>query len=247
MTEAMYLVLIIEDDAGIRGILRTLLETQHHRVVEAENGARGVIEARSRRPDLVLVDLGLPDRDGQTVIREIRKFSPVPILVLSARTMESEKVTALDNGADDYVAKPFSAPELLARVRTAFRRAARAGRHLPVLRFGSIAVDLTTRTAVSPDSSVHLTPLEFRLIECLARSAGMIVTQRQLIREVWGPDRQGDTRGLRSYVKQLRQKIEPDPGQPRFLITEVGVGYRLNVDETGPSIADPDNPTSSHP
>ena len=235
MTDAMYLVLVIEDDAGIRGILRTLLETQHYRVVEAENGARGVIEARNRRPDLVLVDLGLPDRDGQTVIQEIRKFSPVPILVLSARTMESEKVAALDNGADDYVAKPFSAPELLARVRTAFRRAARAGQHLPVLRFGSITVDLATRTAASADGSVHLTPLEFRLIECLARSAGMIVTQKQLISEVWGPDRHGDTRGLRSYVKQLRQKIEPDPGQPRFLITEVGVGYRLNVDETGSS------------
>jgi two-component system KDP operon response regulator KdpE len=236
MTEAMYLVLIIEDDSGIRGILRTLLETQQYRVVEAENGARGVIEARNRRPDLILVDLGLPDRDGQAVIREIRKFSPVPILVLSARTMESEKVAALDNGADDYVAKPFSAPELLARVRTAFRRTARAGHHLPVLRFGAITVDLTTRTAVSADTSVHLTPLEFRLIECLARSAGMIVTQKQLIGEVWGPDRQGDTRGLRSYVKLLRQKIEPEPRQPRYLITEVGVGYRLNVDETVPPI-----------
>ncbi len=235
MTEAMYLVLVIEDDAGIRGILRTLLETQNYRVAEAESGGRGVIEARNRRPDLVLVDLGLPDRDGQTVIREIRKFSPVPILVLSARTMESEKIAALDNGADDYVAKPFSAPELLARVRTAFRRAARAGQHLPILRFGAVTMDLTTRTAVSGEVSVHLTPLEFRLIECLARSAGMIVTQKQLISEVWGPNRLGDTRGLRSYVKQLRQKIEPDPSQPRFLITEVGVGYRLMVDEAGPS------------
>jgi two-component system KDP operon response regulator KdpE len=235
MTEAMYLVLVIEDDAGIRGILRTLLETQHYRVVEVENGGRGVIEARSRRPDLVLVDLGLPDRDGQAVIQAIRKFSPVPILVLSARTMESEKIAALDNGADDYVAKPFSAPELLARVRTALRRAARAGDQLPILRFGAVTVDLTTRTAASRDGSVHFTPLEFRLIECLARSAGMIVTQKQLISEVWGPQRQGDTRGLRSYVKSLRQKIERDPRQPRFLVTEVGVGYRLKVDETGPS------------
>lgn len=235
MTEAMYLVLIIEDDPGIRGILRTLLEAQHYRVAEAENGARGVIEAKSHRPDLVLVDLGLPDRDGQTVIREIRRFSPVPILVLSARTMESDKVAALDNGADDYVAKPFSAPELLARVRTALRRAARVGDHLPILRFGPLSVDLTTRTVAGTQGSVHLTPLEFRLLECLSRAAGTIVTQKQLIKEVWGPDRQGDTRGLRSYVKQLRQKMEPDPRQPRFLITEVGVGYRLNVEESSPT------------
>lgn len=141
------------------------------------------------------------------------------------------KVAALDAGADDYVAKPFSAPELLARVRAAMRRAARTGTAPGALKFGPITVDLTTRTARSGDTSMHLTPLEFRLLECLARNAGVIVTQRQLIREVWGPDRLGDTRGLRSYVKQLRQKIEVDPGQPRFLITEAGVGYRLNVDE----------------
>jgi two-component system, OmpR family, KDP operon response regulator KdpE len=186
----MYMVLVVEDDAGIRGILRTLLETQQFRVVEAETGTRG-IEARGHRPDLVIVDLGLPDRDGQSVICEVRKFSPVPILVLSARTLEHEKVAALDAGADDYVAKPFSAPELLARVRAALRRAARVGPTLPVLKFGPVTVDLTTRTAQTPDRSVHLTPLEFRVIECLARNAGMIVTQKQLIREVWGPDRLG--------------------------------------------------------
>jgi two-component system, OmpR family, KDP operon response regulator KdpE len=228
----MYLVLIIEDDRGIRGILRALLEAQNYRVVEAENGARGVIEARSHRPDLVVVDLGLPDCDGQSVIEEIRTFSPVPIVVLSARTMEGAKIAALDGGADDYVAKPFSAPELLARVRAAIRRVARVGSDLPVLRFGPITINLLTRTAVGADSSVHLTPLEFRVIECLARSAGMIVTQKQLISEVWGPDKLGDTRGLRSYIKQLRQKVEADPSQPRFLLTEAGVGYRLKVDDT---------------
>lgn len=232
MTEAMYLVLIIEDDRGIRGILRALLEAQNYRVVEAENGARGVIEARSHRPDLVVVDLGLPDCDGQSVIEEIRTFSPVPIVVLSARTMEDAKIAALDGGADDYVAKPFSAPELLARVRAAIRRVARVGSDLPVLRFGPITINLLTRTAVGADRSVHLTPLEFRVIECLARSAGMIVTQKQLISEVWGPDKLGDTRGLRSYIKQLRQKVEADPSQPRFLLTEAGVGYRLKVDDT---------------
>jgi two-component system KDP operon response regulator KdpE len=230
MTEAMYLVLIIEDDAGIRSVLRTLLEAHHYRVVEAESGRRGVIEARSHRPDLVIVDLGLPDQDGQAVIREIRTFSPVPIVVLSARTMEQDKVEALDGGADDYVSKPFSAPELLARVRAAFRRVARVGTQLPVLRFGPITVNLSTRTAVSGTHSVHLTPLEFRVLECLARSAGMIVTQKQLITEVWGPDKLGDTRGLRSYIKQLRQKVEADPRQPRYLLTEAGVGYRLNFD-----------------
>jgi two-component system KDP operon response regulator KdpE len=231
MTDAMYLVLVIEDDTGIRSVLRTLLEAQHYRVVEAETGRRGVLEARSHRPDLAIVDLGLPDQDGQAVIREIRSFSPVPILVLSARSMEEDKVAALDGGADDYVPKPFSAPELLARVRAAFRRSARAGSQLQVLRLGSTTVNLGTRTLEGERPSVHLTPLEFRVLECLARGAGMIVTQQQLIREVWGPDRLGDTRSLRSCIKQLRQKIEPDPGQPRFLLTEAGVGYRLNYEE----------------
>jgi two-component system KDP operon response regulator KdpE len=230
----MYLVLVIEDDPAIRSVLRTLLEAHHYRVVEAENGKRGVLEARNHRPDLAIVDLGLPDRDGQAIIREIRSFSPVPILVLSARTMEQDKVAALDGGADDYVSKPFSAPELLARVRAAFRRVARVGTQLPVLRLGPIAVNLATRTVVGEHQSVHLTPLEFRLLECLARGAGMIVTQHQLISEVWGPDRLGDTRGLRSYIKQLRQKIEADPRQPHFLLTEAGVGYRLIYEESEP-------------
>ena len=231
MTDAMFLVLIVEDDAGIRSVLRTLLESQRHRVVEAESGQRGIVEARSHRPDLVIVDLGLPDRDGLSVVREIRQFSPVPILVLSARTMESDKVAALDAGADDYVSKPFSAAELLARVRAALRRTARGSDRPPVLKFGNVTVDLTTRTARMADQTLHLTPLEYRVLECLARSVGLVVTQDQLIREVWGPDRQGDTRGLRAYVKMLRQKFEPDPRQPRFLVTEAGIGYRLQVDD----------------
>jgi two-component system KDP operon response regulator KdpE len=231
MTQAMFLVLIVEDDAGIRGVLRMLLESQGYRVVEAETAARGAIEARNHRPDLVVVDLGLPDQDGLSVIREIRRFSPLPILVLSARTMETDKIAALDAGADDYVAKPFSAPELLARVRAALRRNARAGDQLPLLRLGPISVDLAKRCAQGPAGSLHMTPLEYRVIESLARNAGMIVTQQQLIREAWGPDRLGDSRGLRSYIKMLRQKLEPDPRQPRYLITEAGVGYRLQTDE----------------
>ncbi|MGO9039885.1 MAG: response regulator [Steroidobacteraceae bacterium] len=231
MTQAMFLVLIVEDDPGIRGVLRMLLDSQQYRVVEAETAARGTIEARNRRPDLVVVDLGLPDRDGLTMIREIRHFSAMPILVLSARTMEMDKIGALDAGADDYVAKPFSAPEFLARVRAALRRNARRGDQLPLLRLGTVMIDLTKRIAYGPDGDVHLTPLEFRVMDSLARNAGMIVTQAQLIREVWGPDRLGDSRGLRSYIKMLRQKLEPDQRQPRYLITEAGVGYRLQLDE----------------
>jgi len=231
VTEAMFLVLIVEDDAGIRNVLQTLLQSQHYRVVEAESAARGIVEARNHRPDLIIIDLGLPDRDGLFVIRKIRRFSPTPILVLSARTMETDKIGALDAGADDYVTKPFNAAELLARVRAALRRNTRGGDHLPLLRLGQVSVDLTNRTARRPEGDLHLTPLEYRVIDCLARNAGMIVTQAQLIREAWGPERLGDSRGLRSYIRMLRQKLEPDPQQPRYLITEAGVGYRLHIDE----------------
>jgi two-component system KDP operon response regulator KdpE len=231
MTSAMFQILIVEDDAELRSILRTLLESNQYRVVEATTGERGSIEARSHRPDLIIADLGLPDMEGAALIQEIRNVSPVPILVLSARTMESEKIRALDAGADDYVTKPFSAAELLARVRATLRRATRGSDGLPLLHFGPIAVDLTARTSQGPEGAVHLTPLEYRVLECLARRAGMIVTQKQLIREAWGPERWGDTRGLRSYMKTLRQKLEPDPGRPRYLVTEAGVGYRLRPDE----------------
>lgn len=231
MTDAMFLVLVVEDDERIRALLRVLLESQHYRVVEAESATRGALEARGHRPDLVIVDLGLPDRDGQHLVREIRAFSPIPILVLSARTAEADKIAALDAGADDYVSKPFSALELLARVRAALRRNARGNGQLPHIRLGPLTLDLTKRTVLGGAEPVHLTPLEFRVMDCLARNAGMIVTQAQLIREVWGPDRLGDSRGLRSYIRMLRQKLEPDPRQPRYLITEAGVGYRLKVDE----------------
>lgn len=230
MTQAMFLVLIVEDDAGIRSVLRTLFESQKYRVVEAETATRGTTEARNHKPDLVVVDLGLPDRDGLAVIRAIRRFSMMPILVLSARSMETDKIAALDAGADDYVAKPFSTPELLARVRAVLRRNARGTELMPLLYLGPITIDLTKRTAKSITGMVHLTPLEYRVMDSLARNAGMIVTQSQLIREAWGPDHVGDSRGLRSYIKTLRQKLEPDARQPRYLITEAGVGYRLQLD-----------------
>lgn len=231
MTTAMFLVLVVEDDGELCGVLRTLLESHSYRVVDATTGERGLIEARSHRPDLIICDLGLPDMDGATLIRNIRGFSTVPILVLSARTMEGEKIQALDAGADDYVTKPFSAPELLARVRASLRRTARSGESQPLLYLGPVTVDLTARTTQGQEGAVHLTPLEYRVLECLARRAGMIVTQKQLIREAWGPERLGDTRGLRSYIKTLRQKLEPDPSRPRYLVTEAGIGYRLSPDE----------------
>jgi two-component system KDP operon response regulator KdpE len=231
VTDAMFAVLLVEDDTGIRTMLRTLLESQHYRVVEAQTAARGSLEARNHRPDLAIIDLGLPDGDGLVLIREIRSYSTVPVLVLSARTREVDKIAALDAGADDYVAKPFSSPELLARVRAALRRNARIGGQLPELRLGAVSVDLALRSAHGPSGEVHLTPLEFRVVECLARNAGMIVTQAQLIREAWGPGRIGDSRGLRSYIRMLRQKLEVDPAQPRYLLTEVGLGYRLMIDE----------------
>jgi two-component system KDP operon response regulator KdpE len=225
----MHQVLLIEDDAAIRNVLRVLLQSEQYRVIEAATAARAEVEARSHKPDLLLVDLGLPDGDGVKVIRRIRDWSPVPIIVLSARTMEEQKVAALDAGADDYVTKPFSAPELLARVRSALRRSVRGAEQLPLLELGAVQIDLARRTATSDAGEVHLTPLEYRVLDCLARNAGMIVTQQQLIREAWGPDRLGDTRSLRVCIKNLRQKLEPDPARPRYLVTETGVGYRLRT------------------
>jgi len=231
MTQAMHRILVIEDDAAIRNVLRVLLQSSGFRVVEADTAARAEIEARSHQPDLLLVDLGLPDGDGLTVIRHVRSWSAVPIVVLSARTHEEQKIAALDAGADDYVTKPFSAPELLARVRAGLRRAIRSVEHTSVLVFDQVRVDLTRRTASGPTGEIHLTPLEYRVLACLASQEGMIVRQDRLIEAVWGPDRVGDTRNLRVCVKSLRQKLEPDPRRPRYLVTETGVGYRLNSDD----------------
>ena len=229
MTQAMHQILVIEDEPGIRAVLRLLLEAEHYRVIEAGDGERGEIEARTHKPDLLLIDLGLPDEDGVAVIRRVRKWSPVPIVVLSARTLESEKVAALDAGADDYVTKPFSAPELLARVRAGLRRSSRGADALPALSLGRAHVDLIRRAATGPGGTIHLTPLEYRVLECLARQDGMIVTSRQLLREAWGPDRTGDSGALRVCIKGLRDKLEPDPRRPQFLVTEAGIGYRLRT------------------
>jgi two-component system KDP operon response regulator KdpE len=231
MTQAMHRVLVVEDEAAIRDVLRAMLEAEHYRVVDVGTAARASIEARSHKPDLLLVDLGLPDGDGVQLIRDLRAWSSVPVIVLSARTLEPQKIAALDAGADDYVTKPFSAPELLARVRAALRRNARGSEQSFVVRLGDVLVDLSRRSTRRANAPLHLTPLEYRFLECLARQAGMIVRRDQLIQEVWGPSHSGDTRSLRVCLKNLRDKLEPDPARPKYLITEAGPGYRLTTDE----------------
>jgi len=233
----MHRVLVVEDEPEIRNIVRVMLEAEHYRVAEAETAARGELAAKNEKPDLILLDLGLPDADGVTVIRSVRAWSPVPIVVLSARSQESQKIAALDAGADDYVTKPFSAPELLARVRAALRRNARSAERTSTLRVGDLQLDLDRRTARGAAGDIHLTPIEYRVLECLARSGGLIVTQQQIIREVWGPGREDDTRNLRVAIKGLRQKIEPDPRRPTYVITESGVGYRLRSDAAGEAVS----------
>jgi two-component system KDP operon response regulator KdpE len=233
MTQAMHRILVIEDEPGIRAVLRVLLEAENYRVVEADTAARGDVEARTHKPDLLLVDLGLPDEDGLAVVRRVRTWSSVPIVVLSARTMESQKIAALDAGADDYVTKPFSAPELLARVRAGLRRTARGSESPPALVLDAVRVDLARREASGAQGAIRLTPLEYRVLECLARQSGLIVTTRQLLREAWGPERVGESGALRVCIKSLRDKLEPDPRRPRFIVTEAGVGYRLKPADSG--------------
>jgi two-component system KDP operon response regulator KdpE len=227
MAEARVTLLVVEDEPEIRRFLRSSLGAAGYKVVESNTGQRGAIDAATHKPDLAIVDLGLPDVDGVEVIRRIREWSPMPILVLSARVQERAKIDALDAGADDYVTKPFGVGELLARVRAALRHAVRAGSGKHVLALEDATIDLEKRFAMRAGSEVHLTPIEFRLVACLAKHLGMVVTHRQLLGEVWGPTHAGDTHYLRIYMKQLREKFEKDPVRPRHFITETGVGYRL--------------------
>jgi two-component system KDP operon response regulator KdpE len=232
MTDLRITILVVEDEPEIRRFLRSALGVDGYRVVESENGARGIVDAGTHKPDMAIVDLGLPDMDGVEVIRSIRTWSPMPIIVLSARAREQAKIEALDAGADDYVTKPFGVGELLARLRVALRHAARtAAGGTTIVRFGKVELDLERRQVLRTGQEVHLTPIEFRLLACLAQHLGMVVTHRQLMREVWGPVHVEHTHYLRIYMKQLREKLEDDPVCPRHLITESGVGYRLVTDE----------------
>ena len=231
MTDLRPTVLVIDDEPDIRRVLRTSLGAAGYRVVESATGPRGAIDASTHKPDLVIVDLGLPGLDGLAVIERIRQWSPVPVIVLSARTQEHVKIAALDAGADDYVTKPFATGELLARLRVALRHAVRPPSGGMVLELGDTVIDLAARTAHKGATELHLTPIEFRMLAVLAKHLGMVVTHRQLLTEVWGPTHAQDTHYLRIYMRQLREKLEPDPAQPRYLLTEIGVGYRLSAEE----------------
>jgi two-component system KDP operon response regulator KdpE len=226
------LVLVVEDEPQVMRFLRATLPDHGYRMVEAATGAQALVEASTRGPDLVLLDLGLPDLDGVEVTRRIREWSAVPILVVSARGQERDKVGALDAGADDYLTKPFGTEELLARMRVALRHAARVKGEGgdSVLEAGDLRVDLGARLAFLRGEEVRLTRTEYRLLAVLVQNAGRVVTHRQLLREVWGPGSASETHYLRVYMAQLRHKLEDDPAQPRYLLTETGVGYRLRAE-----------------
>jgi two-component system KDP operon response regulator KdpE len=222
-------ILVIEDEPEIRRFLRVSLTSHDFDLLEADNGRDGILQAAAHSPDLVILDLGLPDIDGVEVIRQVRGWSQLPIIIVSARGQEGDKVTALDAGADDYLTKPFGAGELLARIRVALRHSARhdAGTDDAVYVAGELRVDFARRQVFVADREIHLTPTEYRLLSTLVRHAGKVVTHRQLLKEVWGPDSVHETHYVRVFMAQLRHKIEEDPAQPRLLLTEPGVGYRL--------------------
>ena len=232
MTGKDPLVLIVEDEPGMRRFLRTALSSHGYQVVEAVTAAEALMLATSRNPDLVLLDLGLPDGDGIDVVRTIRGWSDRPILVVSARGREDDKVLALDTGANDYLTKPFGTNELLARMRVALRYLERAGVEEPVLTFGALRVDLSRRKVTRAGAEVHLTPTEYKLLVYLARNAGRVLTHRQLLKEVWGPGAIEHTHYVRVHMAQLRRKLEEEPARPRLLVTESGVGYRLREPES---------------
>ncbi|MBM5574927.1 two-component system response regulator KdpE [Deefgea sp. CFH1-16] len=228
MNELSATLVLIEDDAPIRRFLHTTLALAGMHVFEAETGQRGLMAVASRKPDLVILDLGLPDMDGLEVIRQLRDWTDLPILVLSARSQENEKVAALDAGADDYLSKPFGVDECLARIRVLLRR--HTGHSAKIEQnfvFGEVRVDLVLRQVYRAEQSIHLTPIEYRLLTTLIRHAGKVITQRELLREVWGPNHSESSQYLRVYMGHLRQKLEVDPALPKHLITETGVGYRL--------------------
>ena len=227
MSEIRARILIVEDEADIRRFVRMALESEGHETFEADGVKRGLIEAGTRRPELVVLDLGLPDGDGVDFIRDLRGWSAIPVIVLSARSSEADKITALDAGADDYLVKPFGAGELMARVRAQLRRLQQASAGEPLIRFGDICIDLTRRVVERNGEPMHLTPIEYRLLTYLAAQPNRVVTHRQLLKIVWGPGHAEDTHYVRVHMANLRKKIEADASMPRYIITEAGIGYRF--------------------
>jgi two-component system, OmpR family, KDP operon response regulator KdpE len=233
MTQVPVRILVIEDEPQMQKFLGVSLESEGYRTLEATTGKEGVSLARTHNPDLVLLDLGLPDTDGMEVTRSLREFSVKPIIVISARGQEEDKVRALDVGADDYLTKPFGTSELMARIRVALRHSSRSKEEStePLLRVGDLEIDLDRRRVLSSGEEIHLTPNEYKLFAYLMKHAGKVLTHRQLLKEVWGAAYASQTHYLRVYMVQLRHKLEADAARPRYLVTEPGVGYRLKTDD----------------
>jgi two-component system KDP operon response regulator KdpE len=224
-------IIVIEDEAQIRRFLRTTLATEGYRIIEAETGKLGLTEAATRKPDLIILDLGLPDMDGVDVVKELRTWSSVPVIILSARSQESDKISALDAGADDYLVKPFGVGELLARIRVSLRHvfSTEQGEEEGIFTVDNLKVDMIHRKVTVSGTEVHLTQIEYRLLTVLVKHAGKVLTHQMLLKEVWGPNYVERAHYLRIYMGNLRHKLEKDSARPRFLLTEVGVGYRLAV------------------
>jgi len=228
MAEPQPVAVLVEDEPQIRRFVRTALEAEGWSVHETETLRQGLIDSGTRKPDLVILDLGMPDGDGMDFLRDLRGWSTVPVIVLSARVGEDDKIEALDAGADDYLTKPFGIGELLARVRAASRRRREAGAGLgSMVEFGDVKIDLSLRTVHKKGAAVHLTPIEYRLLGLLIANFGKVLTHRQILREVWGPSHIDDGHYVRVYMGHLRQKLEDDPAQPKHILTETAVGYRL--------------------
>jgi two-component system, OmpR family, KDP operon response regulator KdpE len=229
MVENSYRVLIVDDEAEIRGFLRASLKTHHHDVIEADSGKKALSQIRDSNPDLMILDLGLPDIDGVEVTRRVREWSQIPIIVLTVRKMEADKIEALTAGADDYLSKPFGVGELLTRIQVVMRRVGNTGTK-PVYQVGDLMVDGNRRQVMLSENVIDLTPTEFDILNLLIQNTGKVLTHRQIIQRVWGSVYEDDSRLLRVNISNLRRKIEPNPNQPTYILTELGVGYRLKDD-----------------